>query len=162
MNWVYPGRCRSWTIWNDGASEMERDQNSALSYYGWCSKLPYRTIFFPTPPALDKEPLSSLPVKEYVLKALRRQKHCVTIGDILDLSDQDILEMRHLGPQTFYEIREALLFMTGGVIESHTYFYDPDVKDFLSLLPEGKAPKKSDLDSRKWMASLYYNQIEER
>lgn len=135
---------------------MERDLNSVLTYYGWCSNLPYRTIFFPTPPILEKEPASDLPVKEYVLKALVNQKRCVTIGDVLDLSDREILEMRHLGVQSFYEIRDALLFMTGNVVEDHAYFYDSDVQAFLSLLSEGKAPQKSNLDSRKWMASLYY------
>ena len=138
---------------------MERDQNSAPTYYGWCSKLPYRTIFFPTPPILEKEPVSGLPTKEYVIEALRKEKHCVTIGDVLDLSDQDILEMRHLGPRSFYEIREALFFLTGNMVEEHEYFYDPDVKNFVSLFSEGRAPKKSDLDSRKWMAGLYYRTL---
>lgn len=139
---------------------MNRDQNSALTYYGWCSNLPYRIIFFPVSPALDKEPISGLPVKEYVIDALKKEKGCITIGDVLDLSDQDILEMKHLGIRSFYEIREALFYMTGSVVEGHIYFYDPDVQGFRRLLSEGKAPKKSNLDSRKWMAGLYYSQIE--
>lgn len=137
--------------------DMKLDQNSVVTYYGRCSNLPYRIIFFPTPPILEKEPVSSLPVKEYVIKALQKEKHCMTVGDVLDFSDQDILETRHLGLRSFYEIREALFFMTGNILEEHEYFYNPDVKDFLSLFSEGKAPKKSGLDSRKWMAGLYYD-----
>lgn len=139
---------------------MERDQNSVLTYYGWCCSLPYRMIFFPAPPALDKELVSGLPVKEYVIEALRKEKHCVTIGDVLDLSDRDILEMRHLGIRSFYEIRDALFFVTGSAVDGHVYFFDSDVQVFLSLFSEGKAPKKSDLDSRKWMAGLYYSKID--
>ena len=76
---------------------MERDHNSVLTYYGWCSNLPYRTIFFPTPPILEREPVSDFPVKEYVLKALVNQKRCVTIRRFLT----------HILPAGFTKVRSC-------------------------------------------------------
>lgn len=134
---------------------MNHDANSACTYYGWCSKLTYRIIFFPIQPYLETRPVSELPVKKHIIDKLEQQLHCRCIGDVLDLSDRDILDIRHLGVQSFYELRNALLQVTENIIEDHEYFYDPDVQQYLSLLLEGKAPKKSDLDSRKWMAQKY-------
>lgn len=135
---------------------MERDQNSALTCYGWRSKLPYRTIFFPTQPYLETMSLSELYVKRHVVDKLQWQLHCQSTGDVMNLSDQDILRMRNLGIRSFYELRDDLFESTGREVEDHEYFNDPDVKTFLLYLEEGIAPKKSDLDSRKWMAEKYY------
>lgn len=134
---------------------MNHDANSACTYYGWCSNLPYRTIFFPVPPAVEKMPLEELHIKKHIREKLERYHHCGSIGDLLSLSDEDILNIRHTGPEVLYEIREALFEICGNIIEDHGYFYDPDVQAFLSLLSEGRAPKKAVLDSRKWMAGKY-------
>ena len=134
---------------------MNHDTNSAYTYYGWCSRLPYRTIFFPVQPYLETVPLSELPVKRHIVDKLEWQLHCRSIGDVLDLSDREALDIRGLGVQAFYELRDALFQATGNVIEDHEYFYNPDVQAYLLLLEEGIAPKSAVLDSRKWMAEKY-------
>lgn len=135
---------------------MSHDANSACTYYGWCSTLTYRTIFFPVPPAVGKMPLEELHTKKHIKEKLTRYNHCASIGDVLNLSDEDIMNICHTGPEVLYEVREALFEACGRVIEDHGYFYDLDVQAFLDLLREGKAPKIADLDSRKWMVRKYY------
>ena len=90
---------------------------------------------------------------------LRKYNNCRTVGDVLDLSDADILSMRFSGPKTLFELRVGLLEIVGGVLELHEYFYDPDVVRYIQDVRIGMVAKNALLDSRKWMASLYYSKI---
>lgn len=138
---------------------MKRDSNSTYTYYGWCSSLPFRTIFFPTPAILETTSVSDLPVAQRIISHLRKYNNCRTVGDVLDLSDADILSMRFSGPKTLFELRVGLLEIVGGVLELHEYFYDPDVVRYIQDVRIGMVAKNALLDSRKWMASLYYSKI---
>lgn len=134
---------------------MTRDEHSACTYYGWCSSLPYREIFFPTPAVIETMPVSELPVPNHIIDKLQYYLKCRRIGDVLNLSDQDVLEMRHLGIRSFYELRDELFQVTGQVIEYHEYFQDFDVQVYFQELAAGQEKKNAMLDSRKWMASMY-------
>lgn len=137
---------------------MNHDENSVCTYYGWCSCLPFRTIFFPVPAIIEKMPLSELAVKKHIQQKLSRYHHCISIGDVLNLCDEDLLSMRNTGPGILYEVRGALFQLIGSKAEEHEYFFDTDVRNFLQLLTEGDAPKISLLDSRKWMVWIYYKE----
>ena len=67
--------------------------------------------------------------------------------------------MRFSGPKTLFELRVGLLEIVGGVLELHECFYDPDVVRHIQDVRIGMVAKNALLDSRKWMASLYYSKI---
>jgi len=132
------------------------DLNRACTYYGWCSTLPYRDIFFPTPAMIETMPVSELPVPKHIIEKLQHYLKCRCIGDVLDLSDHDALEMRGIAPTSFFKLREGLFQLTGQVVEYHEYFQDPDVQKYIRDLVAGQEKKIAMLDSRKWMASKYF------
>lgn len=128
--------------------------HTAYSYYSRVSSLPFEEIFEPVDPASRNLPIEALNLKNSYTVRLRLHG-CKTVNDVLQVNDADVLEMKNTGPGALREMREALL-KECGVVDWHPYFQVDTVEKFLR---EGR--KREPLDSRLWMAELYYQRMKD-